>query len=75
MKNVSMAACRSRALRLINQRGIQIGAAKGSLRWTTGRLKCAKITDAGCAAGGLEEASMQLDDLRQCDVSHYARRR
>ena len=45
--------------RLINQRGIQIGAAKGSLRLDDRRLKCAKITDAGCAAGGLEEASMQ----------------
>jgi hypothetical protein len=59
----------------LNQRGIQIGATGGGLGLGDGRLKGAKIADAGRAAAHLEEAAVQLDDLPQRDIPHQARRR
>jgi hypothetical protein len=40
-----------------------------------GRLKGTQIPDAGRAAADLEKASVQLDDLRQRQIPHQAKRR
>lgn len=56
--------------RFLNQRRIQIDAPEGRLGLGDRGLKCAKIADAGGAAGGFEEAAMQFDDLAECEIPH-----
>jgi hypothetical protein len=60
---------------LLNKRRIEIDAAESGLGLSDGGLKRAKISNARCAAGHLEEAAMQVDDLPHGDIPHHARRR
>jgi len=74
-KRVALDQRETRRRRFLNQRGIQIDAPEGRLGLGDRRLKCAKIADAGGAAGGFEETAMQFDDLAECELPHQARRR
>lgn len=60
---------------LLRKRGIQIDATEGGLGLRDCRLKRAEITEPCGTAGGLEESSVQLDNLRQDQIPHQARRR
>ena len=60
---------------LLDYRGIQIDATERRLGLGDRRLERAEIANAGCAAGHLEEAAVQVDDLPQSEIAHQARRR
>lgn len=60
---------------LLNEGGIQVNTIEGDLRLRNGGFQPTKVADARCAAGRLEEAPMQLNNLTQRDIPNQARRR
>src|SRR5439155_20667503 len=60
---------------LVSESGIQVTTTERGLRLGDCGLQRPEVPDAGRAAGRLEEAPVQLNDLPQRDVAHQARRR
>jgi len=60
---------------LLNQRWIQIDATERGLRLGDRGFEGAEIANPRCAAGRVEEAAVQVDDLPQGEIAHQARRR
>src|SRR2546422_1626604 len=60
---------------LLHQRGIQVGSTKAGLGLRDGRFECAEVPDPGGVTRRSEQSPMQLDDLRQREIPHQARRR